>query len=61
VNVGDKPYAGAVAVNDGTRWVVADPASGQLERAGTEQDGAITVSLPPRGALLLVGPPTGSK
>ena len=61
VNVGDKPYAGAVAVNDGTRWVVADPASGQLELAGTEQDGAITVSLPSRGVLLLVGPPTGSK
>jgi len=61
VNVGDKPYAGAVAVNDGTRWVVADPASGQLEHARTEKDGAITVSLPSRGVLLLVGPPTGSK
>ena len=61
VNVGDKPYAGAVAANDGPKWVVADPASGQLEHARTEKDGAIAVSLPPRGTLLLVGPLTGSK
>ena len=61
VNVGDKPYAGAVAVSDSSRWVVANPANGQIERAETVQDGTITVSLPPRGTLLLIGPPTGSK
>jgi hypothetical protein len=56
VNVGAKPYTGAVKAAEANEWVAAEPAGGRLERAGVDENGRITVSLPPRGALLLIGP-----
>ena len=56
VNVASKPYIGAVAAKNAAKWVVAEPAGGRLERAKVDEAGQVTVSLPPRGAVLLIGP-----
>ncbi|MDH4242055.1 MAG: hypothetical protein OEW48_21040, partial [Phycisphaerae bacterium] len=56
VNVGEKPYIGAVASKNAAEWLVAEPASGRLERAKVDEAGQISISLPPRGAVLLIGP-----
>ena len=56
VNVASKPYTGAVKVAKAAKWVVAEPASGRLERAKVVEAGQISISLPPRGAVLLIGP-----
>jgi hypothetical protein len=56
VNVGSKPYIGAVTAKNSGEWLVADPASGQLERAKVVGAGQISISLPPRGTVLLIGP-----
>jgi hypothetical protein len=56
VNVASKPYTGAVTVKNAAEWLVAEPASGRFERAKVNKTGQITVSLSPRGAVLLIGP-----
>jgi len=56
VNVGVKPYIGAVTAKDAAHWLVAEPSSGKLEQAKVDEAGQISISLPPRGSLLLIGP-----
>jgi hypothetical protein len=56
VNVASKPYTGAVTAKNAAEWLVAEPASGRIDRAKVNKTGQITVSLPPRGAVLLIGP-----
>lgn len=56
VNVAAKPYSGAIVVKNGVQWLVADPANGRIEHAKTDETGGIAVSLPSRGAVLLIGP-----
>jgi len=56
VNVASKPYTGAVTARNAAEWLVAEPASGRLDRAKVNKTGQIGVSLPPRGAVLLIGP-----
>jgi len=56
VNVAAKPYTGAISVTNATKWLVAEPAGGRLERAKVNENGQITVSLLPRGSVLLIGP-----
>lgn len=61
VNVAARPYIGGVAVKNGETWLVADPASGQIEPAKTDKVGRVAVLLPPRGAVVLIGPLTKTK
>jgi len=56
VNVASKPYTGAVTAKNAAEWLVAEPAGGRLERAKVDEAGRISISLPPRGAVLLIGP-----
>lgn len=56
VNVAAKPYTGAVKVAKAAEWLVAEPASGRLGKAKVDEAGQISISLPPRGAVLLIGP-----
>jgi hypothetical protein len=56
VNVAAKPYTGAVTAKNAAEWLVAEPASGRLERAKVVEAGQISISLPPRGTVLLIGP-----
>jgi hypothetical protein len=56
VNVGTKPYIGAVTAKNAAEWLVAEPTSGRFERAKIVEAGQISISLPPRGALVLIGP-----
>jgi len=56
VNVAAKTYTGAVKVAKAAKWVVAEPVSGRLEQAKVDEAGQISISLPPRGAVLLIGP-----
>ncbi|MBW8040756.1 MAG: hypothetical protein FVQ85_12230 [Planctomycetes bacterium] len=56
VNVGAKPYIGAVAAQNSAQWLVAEPDSGHLERSKVAEAGQISVSLAPRGAVMLIGP-----
>ncbi len=56
VNVAAKTYTGAVKVIKAAEWVVAEPAGGRLKQAKVDEDGQIAVSLPPHGAVLLIGP-----
>jgi len=56
VNVAARPYIGGVAVKNGKTWLVADPASGRIEPAKTDEAGRVAVLLPPRGAVVLIGP-----
>lgn len=58
VNVAARPYIGGVAVKNGETWLVADPASGRIESAKTDEAGRVAVSLPSRSAVVLIGPPT---
>ena len=43
------------------KWLVADPASGRIEPAKIDEAGRVAVSLPPRGAVVLIGPLTKPK
>jgi hypothetical protein len=56
VNVGAKPYIGAVTSKNAAKWLVAEPANGKLERVKVDEAGRISISLPPRGSVLLIGP-----
>jgi hypothetical protein len=56
VNVAAKSYTGAVRVEKAAEWLVAEPGSGQVERAKVTEAGRIAVSLPPRGAVLIISP-----
>jgi hypothetical protein len=61
VNVSAKPYTGAIRVAKAAEWVVAEPSGGLLEKAKLDEAGRITVSLPPRGSVLLIAPRKTSK
>ncbi len=56
VNVGVKPYIGAVTAKNAAHWLVAEPSSGKLEQAKVDEAEQISISLPPRGSVLLIGP-----
>ena len=56
VNVASKPYTGAVTAKNAAEWLVAEPASGRLDRAKVNKTGQIAVSMPSRGAIFLIGP-----
>jgi hypothetical protein len=56
VNVGAKPYVGAVTAKNAAEWIVAEPTSGKLEEAKVVEAGQISITLPPRGSVLLIGP-----
>ncbi len=43
-------------VKNGVQWLVADPANSRIEHAKTDETGGIAVLLPPRSAVLLIGP-----
>jgi hypothetical protein len=55
VNVAVKAYTGAVEAATAAEWLAAEPGSGQFERAKVDEDGQIALSLPPHGAVLLIG------
>jgi hypothetical protein len=61
VNVGTRPYTGKVAAKNEAGWLVADPASGKIERAKTDGTGEIVLSLPSYSTVLLIGPPPNAK
>ena len=54
VNVATKPYTGNVSGGSHTRWLIAHPESGQIERLTTDSSGWTTITLPSRGAVLLI-------
>jgi hypothetical protein len=56
VNVAAKEYKGAVTAQNASAWLAADPASGRIGPASTDSNGNIVLSMPPRTALLLIGP-----
>jgi len=56
VNVGAKPYIGEVTAKNAADWLVAEPGSGRLEQVRVVEAGQISISLPPRGSVLLIGP-----
>lgn len=56
VNVSSRPYTGTVKAATAAEWIIAKPSSGRLERAKVTEAGRIAVTLPPRGAVLLIGP-----
>jgi len=56
VNVAAKEYNGAVTAENASAWLAADPASGRIGPAATDGNENIVLSLPPRTALLLIGP-----
>jgi hypothetical protein len=56
VNVAAKEYNGAVTAENASAWLAADPASGRIVPVATDSNGNIVLSMPPRTALLLVGP-----
>jgi hypothetical protein len=56
VNVAAKEYNGAVRAENASAWLAADPATGRIGPAATDSNGNIVLSMPPRTALLLVGP-----
>ena len=57
VNVAVEPYSGEISVEDGTRWLMAHPDSGRIERIATNRSGNIDVSLPSRGVALFISVP----
>ena len=57
VNIAAEPYAGNISIQDGTRWLVARPDSGKIEPVKTDHSGKIALSLPSRGAVLLISLP----
>ncbi|MBN2128809.1 MAG: hypothetical protein JW741_04905, partial [Sedimentisphaerales bacterium] len=57
VNVGAAPYDGALTASDPAAWRIADPDTGGIERARAADTGALAISLPPRAARILIGPP----
>ncbi|MBN1359702.1 MAG: hypothetical protein JW993_03870 [Sedimentisphaerales bacterium] len=56
VNVGADAYHGTMTAPDAARWIAADPATGTMERAASDERGRIVLSVPPRGTLIFVGP-----
>lgn len=56
VNVAAEEYNGAVTAQNASAWLAADPVSGRIGPAATDGNGNIVLSMPPRTALLLVGP-----
>jgi len=56
VNVAAKEYNGAVTAQNASAWLAADPASGRIGPAAADSNGNIVLSMPPRTALLLIGP-----
>jgi hypothetical protein len=56
VNVAAEQYNGAVTAQNASTWLAADPASGRIGPAATDSNGNIVLSMPPRTALLLIGP-----
>jgi hypothetical protein len=56
VNVATKEYNGAVTAENASAWLAAEPATGRIGPAATDSNGNIVLSMPPRTALLLVGP-----
>ncbi len=61
VNVSTQPYQGKVTMNKDGDWFRADPATGKIESVKQNQTGTIDLSLPPRGAQLLMESPSNSK
>jgi hypothetical protein len=57
VNVAAEPYTGEISIEQGTRWLVAHPESGNIEPVETDNSGKIALSLPPRGVVLLINVP----
>ncbi len=55
VNVSSRPYTGAVKAATAAEWIIAEPSSGRLEQAKIDENGQIALSLPPHGAVLLIG------
>ncbi len=53
VNVGDAPYTGRVRVPSGSRWWLADPATGGVSVAAPDGADAVRVALPARATLLV--------
>jgi len=56
VNVAAEQYNGAVTAENASAWLTADPASGRIGPAATDGNGNIVLSMPPRTALLFIGP-----
>ena len=56
VNVAAKEYNGGVTAENASAWLAADPASGRIGPAAADSNGNIILSMPPRTALLLIGP-----
>jgi hypothetical protein len=56
VNVSSKPYTGRLAVSSASQWWAADAATGQIQRPAIAGPAEISISLPVRASLLLVGP-----
>ncbi|HNS22903.1 MAG TPA: hypothetical protein PKH24_20560 [Sedimentisphaerales bacterium] len=54
VNVGAEPYAGAISLGTNGQWLAAHPGTGQIEWATTTPSGEVALTLPARGAVLLV-------
>jgi hypothetical protein len=57
VNVATEPYTGKISAKPNTRWLIAHPESGKVERAAMDDSGRIALSLPPRGVVLLISSP----
>jgi hypothetical protein len=56
VNVGTARYDGGLTAGNPGSWHVADPHAGSVERARATGTGDVAISLPPRGARILIGP-----
>ena len=56
VNVGGEAVETAFSAAGAAQWLKADPATGRMESAKTDEQDKIAVSLTPRSTLLLIGP-----
>ncbi len=61
VNVGKASYDGAITAREAAQWIAADPTTGTLEPVKVDRQGRIALSLPPRAARILIGPPRSTE
>jgi hypothetical protein len=55
VNVGDRPFEGALSLPKSDDWLLLDPAAGQIEEANVAENGTVTLELNAHQTRLMVG------
>jgi len=56
VNVGSQRYEGAISVKNASNWIIADPGTGKIELAKTDESSRIPLSLAGSASRILISP-----